>query len=64
MEQTITITTQNLANELNKWQLTNHNQVPILLMADDDDEIFDSKAFDETLKMVSRKISAPVEETK
>ena len=62
-EQTITITTQNMAEELNKWQLSNHIQLPMPSM-DDDDEIFDSKAFDETLKMVSRKISAPVEETK
>ncbi len=62
MTQTITITTKSMAEELNKWQLTNHN--PFELKGMDEIESFDKNIFEKTLKKVSRKTPAPVAKMK
>jgi hypothetical protein len=66
MNQTVTITTKSISEQLNKWHLTNHSPFQEIKVetSNNDIEVFDQPSFETILEKVSRKISEPVAETK
>lgn len=64
MNQTITVTSQSQAEQLNKWQLTNFNPYNIEKEVEvSGEETFTKEHFESVLKTVSSKTSEPVAET-
>ncbi len=64
MHQTTTITTKSQAEQLNRWTITNYNPNYIEQTISVEDDTLTKEIFQDTLKVVSRKISEPVAETK
>lgn len=66
MNETVTITTKSVSEELNKWNLTNYSPLHEMAIGTTNNgiEVFDKPSFEKVLKKASRKTSEPVVETK
>lgn len=59
---TTTINTTNVAEQLNKWHLTNHD--PFAVWVDDPAPVLDKTAFEDSLGRSSRRTSEPASKKK